>query len=85
LIGPKRFHEPPLAIDNLPPLDVIVASHDHYDHLDREFVRAIAQSATQSRARFVVPLGVGAHLEKWGVAPDRITELDGRSQRQSGR
>ena len=76
LIGPKRFHAPPLALEELPPLDAIVASHDHYDHLDRGVVQAIAQSAAQSRARFIVPLGVGAHLEKWGVPPDRITELD---------
>ena len=76
MIGPKRFHEPPLALDNLPPLDAIIASHDHYDHLDRGVVRALAKDAAQSRARFVVPLGVGAHLEKWGVSPDRITELD---------
>ena len=76
LIGPKRFHEPPLALDDLPPLDAIVASHDHYDHLDRGVVRALARSAAQSKARFVVPLGVGAHLERWGVAADRITELD---------
>ena len=76
LIGPKRFHQPPLALDELPPLDAIVASHDHYDHLDRGVVRALARSAAQSRARFIVPLGVGAHLERWGVAADRITELD---------
>jgi L-ascorbate metabolism protein UlaG (beta-lactamase superfamily) len=76
LIGPKRFHAPPLALDDLPPLDAIVASHDHYDHLDRGVVRALARSATQARARFLVPLGVGAHLERWGVAPERITELD---------
>lgn len=76
LIGPRRFHEPPLALEDLPPLDAIIASHDHYDHLDRGVVRALARSASQSRARFVVPLGVGAHLERWGVAPDRITELD---------
>ena len=76
LVGPRRFHEPPLALDELPPLDAIVASHDHYDHLDRGVVRALARSAAQSRARFVVPLGVGAHLEKWGVAAERITELD---------
>ena len=76
LIGPRRFHETPLALDDLPPLDAIVASHDHYDHLDRGVVRALARSAAQSGARFVVPLGVGAHLEKWGVVPDRITELD---------
>jgi L-ascorbate metabolism protein UlaG (beta-lactamase superfamily) len=76
LVGPKRFHEPPLALKDLPPLDAIVASHDHYDHLDRGVVRALARSASQSRARFLVPLGVGAHLERWGVAADRITELD---------
>ncbi|MEO8193245.1 MAG: MBL fold metallo-hydrolase [Gemmatimonadales bacterium] len=76
LIGPKRFFSPPLALEELPPLDAIVASHDHYDHLDREVVRALAKSAAQSHARFIVPLGVGAHLERWGVTPDRITELD---------
>ncbi|MFN2399896.1 MAG: MBL fold metallo-hydrolase [Gemmatimonadaceae bacterium] len=76
LIGPKRFHEPPLALDDLPPLDAIVASHDHYDHLDRGVVRALTRSTAQSRARFVVPLGVGAHLERWGVAAERVTELD---------
>ena len=76
LVGPKRFHAPPLALGELPPLDAIVASHDHYDHLDREVVRALARDPAQSRARFVVPLGVGAHLEKWGVAADRIVELD---------
>jgi L-ascorbate metabolism protein UlaG (beta-lactamase superfamily) len=76
LIGPKRFHEPPLALHDLPALDAIVASHDHYDHLDRGVVRALARSPEQARARFIVPLGVGAHLERWGVAPARITELD---------
>lgn len=76
LVGPKRFHAPPLPIGELPPLDAILASHDHYDHLDRGVIAAIARSAEQNRARFIVPLGVGAHLEKWGVAPERITELD---------
>ena len=51
-------------------------SHDHYDHLDRDVVRALAIDPAQSRARFVVPLGVGAHLERWGVPAARITELD---------
>jgi len=76
LIGPRRFHEPPLALGYLPPLDAILASHDHYDHLDRGVIRALARSAAQERARFVVPLGVGAHLERWGVSAERITELD---------
>jgi L-ascorbate metabolism protein UlaG (beta-lactamase superfamily) len=76
LIGPARFHAPPLAIDDLPALDAIVATHDHYDHLDRGVVRALARSSAQSQMRFIVPLGVGAHLERWGVEPSRITELD---------
>ena len=76
LVGPKRFHAPPSPLDQLPPLDAIVASHDHYDHLDRGVIKALVRDTAQSRARFIVPLGVGAHLEKWGVAPERITELD---------
>jgi L-ascorbate metabolism protein UlaG (beta-lactamase superfamily) len=76
LVGPKRFHAPPLPIEELPPLDAILASHDHYDHLDRGVVRALAGSPAQERLRWIVPLGVGAHLEKWGVSADRITELD---------
>ncbi|HYD54668.1 MAG TPA: MBL fold metallo-hydrolase [Gemmatimonadaceae bacterium] len=76
LVGPERFHPPPLSLDDLPPLDAVVASHDHYDHLDRDVVRALARSTAQRGARFMVPLGVGAHLERWGVAPERITELD---------
>lgn len=76
MIGPRRFFPPPVALEDLPPLDAIMTSHDHYDHLDRDVIRALAKSVAQSRARFVVPLGVGAHLERWGVAPARITELD---------
>jgi L-ascorbate metabolism protein UlaG (beta-lactamase superfamily) len=76
LVGPSRFHAPPLALEELPALDAIVATHDHYDHLDRGVVRALARSGSQSQMRFIVPLGVGAHLERWGVEPSRITELD---------
>ena len=70
--GPKRWYAPPLPLSELPPIDVIVISHDHYDHLDADFVRAMASSGV----RFAVPLGIGAHLESWGIAPDRIAELD---------
>ena len=76
LLGPRRFHEPPVALEDLPSLDAILASHDHYDHLDRGVVRALARAPSQRNARFIVPLGVGAHLERWGVAAGRITELD---------
>ena len=54
-------------------LDAIVISHDHYDHLDMPTVRELLRT---QRAPFVVPLGIGAHLRRWGVPEDRIVELD---------
>jgi L-ascorbate metabolism protein UlaG (beta-lactamase superfamily) len=72
LVGPARFHPAPIAIDELPALDAVVLSHDHYDHLDENSVRALARRGE----RFFVPLGVGAHLEAWGVPAAKITELD---------
>ncbi len=71
IVGPKRFHPPPLALDRLPAIDAVLISHDHYDHLDHLTVKALAAKG----ATFHVPLGVGAHLESWGVAPEKIVEL----------
>ncbi len=71
--GPKRFHAPPVPLSALPELDAVVISHDHYDHLDRAAIRALAK---QRPVRFITSLGVGAHLEAWGVPAERITELD---------
>jgi L-ascorbate metabolism protein UlaG (beta-lactamase superfamily) len=73
LVGPRRLHPPPVALDQLPPVDAILISHDHYDHLDLATVRTLCR--TQS-APFLMPLGVGAHLDRWGVPADRIVELD---------
>ena len=73
VVGPRRLHEPPVRLDELPPLDAILISHDHYDHLDMATVQAL--TAGQS-APFLVPLGVGAHLDRWGVPAERIIELD---------
>lgn len=73
LVGPSRIHPVPVALTELPPVDAVVISHDHYDHLDADTVTALV--ATQ-RAVFVVPLGVGAHLRHWGVPDARIVELD---------
>ncbi|GHF24541.1 MBL fold metallo-hydrolase [Streptomyces morookaense] len=70
--GPRRLHPVPVPLAETGPLDAVVISHDHYDHLDMPTVRALARTG----AAFVVPLGVGAHLEHWGVPSDRITELD---------
>jgi L-ascorbate metabolism protein UlaG (beta-lactamase superfamily) len=72
LAGPKRFQPVPIALSAMPPLDLVVVSHDHYDHLDFPTIRELARSEVP----FVTSLGVGAHLEAWGVRPERIVELD---------
>ncbi|WP_189937025.1 MBL fold metallo-hydrolase [Streptomyces sulfonofaciens] len=71
-IGPKRLHPVPLPLAALGPVDAVVISHDHYDHLDLPTIKALAGTGTV----FAVPLGVGAHLERWGVPEDRLRELD---------
>lgn len=71
-VGPRRLHPVPLPLAALGPVDVVVISHDHYDHLDLPTVKALAGTDTL----FAVPLGVGAHLEHWGVSADRLRELD---------
>lgn len=71
-IGPRRVMDPALPIDALPPLDVVLLSHNHYDHLDRLSVKRIARQ--HSRATWIVPLGLGAYLRKWSVP--NIVELD---------
>ncbi|MGW0417809.1 MBL fold metallo-hydrolase [Streptomyces sp. NPDC003015] len=70
--GPKRLHPVPLPLAALGPVDVVVISHDHYDHLDMPTIKELAGTDTV----FAVPLGVGAHLEHWGVSADRLRELD---------
>lgn len=72
LIGPKRFQPVPIPLRALPPIDLVIVSHDHYDHLDHATVRALAKTGVP----FVTSLGVGAHLEAFGVPAERITELD---------
>ncbi len=79
-IGPKRFHPPPVALEELPKIDAVVISHDHYDHLDQRTVTALAAEGTE----FFVPLGVGAHLERWGISPDQIHDLDWWEEQKMG-
>lgn len=70
--GPKRFHAPPLTIEQLPRLSAVVLSHDHYDHLDRDAVRALAAKTDV----FLAPLGVGDRLVRWGVPRAQVRQLD---------
>jgi L-ascorbate metabolism protein UlaG (beta-lactamase superfamily) len=70
--GPKRFQPVPVPLRRMPPVDVVIVSHDHYDHLDYPTIRELAKRDVP----FVTSLGVGAHLEAWGVRPERIVELD---------
>lgn len=72
-VGPRRLHPVPVPLESLPPVDVVVVSHDHYDHLDMPTVVRLARGTS---AVFVVPLGIGAHLRRWGVPDDRVRELD---------
>lgn len=69
--GPKRFHQPPVSVEELPDIDVVVISHDHYDHLDKAAVKKLANKVTH----FLVPLKVGSLLEKWGVPASKIQEF----------
>jgi len=70
--GPKRFQPVPVPLGALPAVDLVLISHDHYDHLDYPTIRQLARLPVP----FVTSLGVGAHLEAWGVPPQRIVELD---------
>ncbi len=60
------------SVNDFPELDMVLFTHDHYDHLDYKTILEL-KSKTKS---FCTSLGVGAHLEKWGVAPEKITEFD---------
>ena len=71
-VGPKRWYAPAIGLGELPPIDAVVISHDHYDHLDHGTLVAMKDWNTT----FIVPLGVGAHLAAWGVPEARIVELD---------
>jgi L-ascorbate metabolism protein UlaG (beta-lactamase superfamily) len=70
--GPKRFHAPPIALADLPPLRGVVLSHDHYDHLDRDTVLALAKTA----GVFLTPLGVGDRLIEWGIDASKVRQFD---------
>ena len=71
--GPKRAQPPGLALAQLPPIDVVLISHNHYDHLDTNTVLALAKIA-QAATLFIVPLGVKAWFSDLGIS--NVKELD---------
>ena len=71
-LGPKRFHPPPILLTDLPVIDAVLITHDHYDHLDMRTVQHLAKRGTA----FFVPLGIGAHLQAWGVPAAQIHDLE---------
>lgn len=79
-LGTKRFSELPFEPADIPAVDIVVLSHDHYDHLDYSTIKEL----NGRTALFLVPLGVGSHLRAWGVAPDKIIELDWWENHQKG-
>ena len=79
-VGPRRFHPAPIALADLPKIDAVLISHDHYDHLEMDTVRHLASRGS----RFFVPLGIGAHLERWGVPASQVEELEWWQERTLG-
>ncbi|WP_299537318.1 MBL fold metallo-hydrolase [Ulvibacterium sp.] len=73
LLGANRFNsEMPIEIEKLPKIDAVLISHDHYDHLDYKSIKGLKDKV----GMFYMPLGVGVHLETWGIEKERISELD---------
>jgi len=72
--GPKRFFAPTLALEELPKIDAVLLSHDHFDHLGKQTVRQLAR--LRPEMQWITSLGVGALLRGFGVVADQIVELD---------
>lgn len=73
ILGPTRFNgDVPLGVDQLSDIDIVLISHDHWDHLNKFSITGLKDKVK----KFVVPLAVGAILQSWGVARKKIVELD---------
>jgi L-ascorbate metabolism protein UlaG (beta-lactamase superfamily) len=82
--GPQRFYDPPLALEDLPPIDIVIVSHDHFDHLGANTVRQLSSLKAAANAQWITPLEVGALLKKFGVNPSHISELDWKDSARVG-
>jgi L-ascorbate metabolism protein UlaG (beta-lactamase superfamily) len=71
----NRFQKPPLSLEDLPKINLVLISHDHYDHLDRNSLKSIVETAGKD-ATYIMPLGVGARVESFGIPAGQIVELD---------
>lgn len=70
--GPKRFHQPPISLEQLPNIDTVLISHDHYDHLDKASIKSL----TDKVELFIVPLKIGQTMRDWGVPAEKVIELN---------
>lgn len=71
-VGPRRLHPAPVSADDLPGIDAIVVSHDHYDHFDRS---TLAQISSRTDAPILVPLGLGRYVRRWVQRPSLVIEM----------
>ena len=78
--GPKRFHSLPIARDDLPEIEAVILSHDHYDHLDYQTILALAPKVKH----FLSPLGVGDRLIGWGIPASKVQQFDWWEETQIG-
>jgi len=82
--GPKRFFPPTLSLEDLPPIDVVLISHDHFDHLGAGTVQRLARMESLQQTRWVTASGVGAILARFGMDSSRCTELNWTERVQVG-
>lgn len=70
-IGPKRFSEQPMEIDNMPKIDIVIITHNHYDHLDMKAIKTLDNKV----GKYIVPLGIKSDLKRWNVEEEKIEEM----------
>jgi len=75
-LGPRRFFSPTLPLEQLPAIDVVLISHDHYDHLGKATIQGLSKLPALAGTQWVTSLGVGKLLQDFGVAATQISELD---------
>ena len=71
-VAPERYNPPPMKVEDLPVIDFVTISHDHFDHLDMNTVMALSKKGT----KFFVGIGIKAHLIRWGISAEQIFEMD---------